>query len=320
MLQNLYPMFDSNDITFVADQDSIFDYFMSRGQRIRKYHKNMIFPRNTVCIQSSAEHFLDLEDNQDALINQDAKILRIPLIVFGNDYDSFMYTFEQLLRCDLIAMFDLKDRLLSKFEENNWLIAVNTSSSSKVICKFGEDAKYKYPSEILIDNGTTRSIAEYLEVSFDYNPRTPHSFHLDGDFDFKSCVYAILPNQDKITEEQKEQARFLCNEVSNAELCNLKIMDNHAVSLSIDDKEYIHILQEIVGTDFGLRVTEFAFGLNQNLFPVADWSYNSQLNEGCSGVHIGFSDAKSGIHIDFISPSLNVLDMVGPCIYKTRQS
>ncbi|MCA0254376.1 MAG: hypothetical protein LCH20_02720, partial [Proteobacteria bacterium] len=157
-------------------------------------------------------------------------------------------------------------------------------------------------------NGKSRSIAEYLEVSFDYDPSIGIDFYLNGSFCFLGSVFAILPENKLISRKQVEQAELLFQKILVAEKCILEIENNYAVSLKIDGKEYTDFLLELVGEELKLRVTELAFGLNKS--KNIEWKYNSQFNEGCSGIHIGFGDAISGIHIDFVSPHDDVLSMI----------
>jgi hypothetical protein len=310
MLTNLFPLFESKEIYFITDQDDIFDYLVENKYKVLKYVKNMIFPTNCINILTLSQNFLFLKDQMKDLANKKVKILQVPQVVFGTSYNNFVYTLEKLFKCDFEDMFKLKSELLKKFEILGNRIEVNTDITSKVICEFNEGVQCKYPSKIQIEDGTTRSVAEYLEVSFDYNTNTPSSFYLKGDFTFLSCVYAVLPHSKSISTQQIKQAKLLFNKIYFAKLCKLKIEESYAVSLKINNKEYIDILRQIVGEDLGLRVTEFSFGLNQKLYPSADWQYNSHINEGCSGVHIGFGDAMSGVHIDFISPQPNILNMI----------
>ncbi|WP_259697667.1 hypothetical protein [Pseudomonas brassicacearum] len=60
----------------------------------------------------------------------------------------------------------------------------------------------------------------------------------------------------------------------------------------------------------GLRLTEFAIGVNSEIKPLIDYKMNSQLNEGIDGVHLAIGDGSSGYHIDFLSPAVSVTPIV----------
>lgn len=239
--------------------------------------------------------------------NLESKVLRLPQIVFDNSHDNFVYTLARLSECDFLEMFKLKDRLITKLKSLDKVV-LKTSDQYELSCVFDKGIQYKYPPKICIDNGKSRSIAEYLEVSFDYDPSIGIDFYLNGSFCFLGSVFAILPENKLISRKQVEQAELLFQKILVAEKCILEIENNYAVSLKIDGKEYTDFLLELVGEELKLRVTELAFGLNKS--KNIEWKYNSQFNEGCSGIHIGFGDAISGIHIDFVSPHDDVLSMI----------
>lgn len=307
MLDKTFPIFQSKNVYFVTDRDDFLAYLIDCGYKAIKYSDNMTFPKNSINIQTSANHYDLMDEQMKQPANQKSKILRLPQVVFDNSYNNFLYTLARLFECDFVSMFKLKDKLITKLKSLNKAI-LKTSDGSIISCRFDEGIQYKYPSKMRIDNGKSRSIAEYLEVSFDYNPKIGSDFHLNGSFCFSGLVFAVLPNTKLISREQIGQTKLLFQKILTADQCTLEIKNNYAVSLKIDGIEYVDFLLKLVGQKLNLRVTELAFGLNQS--KNIDWKYNSQFNEGCSGIHIGFGDATSGLHIDFVSPHNDVLDII----------
>ena len=307
MLDKTFPIFQSKNICFVTDRDDFCAYLIDCGYKVLKYSETMIFPENSINIQTSVTHYESMNKQIKQLANQKSKILRLPQIVFDNSYDNFLYTLARLTECDFVSMFELKDKLIAKLKSLS-TTRLKTSDLSIMSCVFDEGIQYKYPSAIHINEGKSRSIAEYLEVSFDYNSKIGSDFHLNGSFCFSGSVFAVLPNNESISKRQMEQAKLLFQKILAANQCTLEIKNNYAISLKIDGIEHVDFLLSIVGQKLQLRVTELAFGLNKS--KNIDWEYNSQFNEGCSGIHIGFGDAISGVHMDFVSPHDDVLDTI----------
>lgn len=307
MLNKTFSLFQSKNVCFVTDRDDCFTYVVDCGYKVVQYSDTMIFPKNCINIQTSASNYKLMDEQLKHPNNRESKVLRLPQIVFDNSHDNFVYTLARLSECDFLEMFKLKDRLITKLKSLDKVV-LKTSDQYELSCVFDKGIQYKYPPKICIDNGKSRSIAEYLEVSFDYDPSIGIDFYLNGSFCFLGSVFAILPENKLISRKQVEQAELLFQKILVAEKCILEIENNYAVSLKIDGKEYTGFLLELVGEELKLRVTELAFGLNKS--KNIEWKYNSQFNEGCSGIHIGFGDAISGIHIDFVSPHDDVLRMI----------
>jgi hypothetical protein len=306
MLDRVFPLFQSKNICFIIDRDDIFLYLVDKGYNVIRYSENMVFPENSINVQTSINHYELIDKQIKKLDNQKSRVLRLPQIIFDSSYENFLYTLEKISTCNFVSMFKLKDKLIKKLKSLDKIL-IRTGKQYTISCTFDKGIQYKYPSQILLDYGKPRSIAEYLEISFDYNPTISSDFYLNGTFCFTGSVFAVLPRK-SITKNQIEQARFLFQKILTAKQCILEIENSYAVSLKIDTIEYVSLLLEIVGQKLKLRVTELAFGLNKS--NDINWSYNSQFNEGCLGVHIGFGDAISGVHIDFVSPHDDILDII----------
>ena len=65
-------------------------------------------------------------------------------------------------------------------------------------------------------------------------------------------------------------------------------------------------LLDLAAGSRGLKLTEFAIGVNEAITPSIDYKINSQMNEGISGVHLAIGDGSSRYHIDFLSPAVSV--------------
>jgi hypothetical protein len=102
----------------------------------------------------------------------------------------------------------------------------------------------------------------------------------------------------------KNSLKWLSHRISE-EGALLSITDNTINSLKIKNEEHIKLIDLAAGPR-GLKLTEFAIGVNELIAENIDYKMNSQMNEGISGVHLAIGDGSSGYHIDFLSPSVSV--------------
>jgi len=300
----LNSVFDGLMYSFVADSREVCSYILNNGQECLMYKKGMRLPDNCVNVQTSVEHFLSLEST--ASLSPVSKILTIPLVAFDNSFECFKYLFHQLQNCDFLNVYSEYKRLMSTFKDVGPRFSVTSDPNIHLTCHFGEKVSFSYPKNVAISKGKIRSVAEYFEVNFNHlYPDLPSPFELNGKFRFSSCLYAIHPSTNDISSKQLKCAKKLFKDTYQSNNCIMVIEKNNIKSFKIDDVERVDDVVTIAGNSRKSTITEFAFGLNSDIYEHINWSYNSQINEGCSGIHLGVGDGKTGIHMDFISPVKN---------------
>lgn len=300
-MENLFPLFEDKALTFVVDSGDVFEYLVGLGFVCVHYNKNMKLPSSSVCVQTSRSHFNFLKDNVE--LSPESRILTLPLIAFENSLNSVKYFFSRLRECDFKKIFLRYNNLISSLNGALPKFSIEMGSDNILHCKLADKVKYSYPKQLLLQSGNVRSVAQFFEVNFNHlYPEHEPDFLVDGKFSFKSCLYAIHPTNIDITKEQKTLALELFKKINSAKNPYFIIKNNKAVELNLDGTEHLENLKKIAGNIRSSDVTELAFGLNDCIFNSIDWNINSQINEGCSGIHLGFGDGKTGIHMDFICP------------------
>ncbi|MHC8352076.1 hypothetical protein ACYZT7_22905 [Pseudomonas sp. RT4P38] len=104
-------------------------------------------------------------------------------------------------------------------------------------------------------------------------------------------------------EGLKTSLKWLSDRISE-EGAFLSVEDNIITSLKVKNEEHIKLL-DLAASSRGLKLTEFAIGVNEAIAPSIDYKINSQMNEGICGVHLAIGDGSSGYHIDFLSPAVS---------------
>lgn len=153
-----------------------------------------------------------------------------------------------------------------------------------------------------------QSVAEFFEVHYAHmNPQEPCPFCFNGTLKISGILTVLRRPNQSLPENIKTSLNHLSFCISQ-EGALLSIKDNTIVSLKTKSEEHINLLSLAAGPR-GLKLTEFAIGVNEAIASSIDYKINSQMNEGISGVHLAIGDGSSGYHIDFLSPAVNVCPM-----------
>jgi hypothetical protein len=84
------------------------------------------------------------------------------------------------------------------------------------------------------------------------------------------------------------------------------VESNKLTSVLIDNVDYLSDFIDLVSEDKAQipNITEFAIGFNYQLQNDINWKFNSQVNEGVKGIHLGIGDGELGFHLDFITSNI----------------
>lgn len=304
-INSLEKLFGNNQIKFMVDCHDVASWFSDKGLETVFYTDTNLLSVAIVSIQTTIEHFNIIGEIAKSKKSQ---ILTIPQVAFDTSLKTVLYSCEQLLNTNFEAAFNLQKKVMEKLiHSTNPIILKNQNFQIK--CKFSESTNYAYPKDLSLPYNMPRSIAEYLELHFENIEENSNPlFCLDGQIKTAAFLYAIHPSKKNIFDKETlEKANYLLETISNCHSAILRFKDNYADSFIIDGKENIDIISTLAGKQQGLKITEFAFGLNNTLQRQAQWGLNAQINEGAAGIHVGIGDGSTGVHMDFICPDVNFL-------------
>ncbi|MGF6126548.1 hypothetical protein QF019_001756 [Pseudomonas frederiksbergensis] len=150
-----------------------------------------------------------------------------------------------------------------------------------------------------------QSVAEFFEVHYAHmNSQEPCPFSFSGTLKIEGILTVLRKHHPGLPEDLKISLNWLSDRISQ-DNATLSVTDNIITSLKTNSEEHIKLLDLATGAR-GLKLTEFAIGVNDSIAPNIDYQINSQMNEGISGVHVAIGDGSSGYHIDFLSPAVTV--------------
>ncbi len=305
MLKHLIPLFDSEDIIFVSDNRRLIHWLQNLNIRCSHIANVKKLPNNVVSIQSNTYHFNKVTT---LLEGSDASVLTVPQVAFDTSFEVLQYNCKKLLETNFSRAFEKKNSVLSFLETSDRSIFNFCSDKANIQCEFMEHAEFQYPTSIRLTKNEPTSFAEFLELTFEHiHPRQPRPFVLSGHFAVSSILYAFTPGIIMHSHrELRAKAQKLFRQVSSSTKKEIAFRNNKISSFQIDGKEFLANLCELTGHCRNNEITEFAFGLNQDILHTINWSMNAQINEGASGIHIGIGDGVTGAHIDFICVDVNV--------------
>ncbi len=300
---------DDKEITFVVDNKEVLDILNSQGVKTSFFDHGSKMPLATIMVQTKKESFLLLENKSDT--SHSSQLLTIPQIAFDPSTHVVSYTLSRLFETDFKKAFDLQSHILEKltYLENKLFMKTDDITLE---CDFSNEVDFSYPSTLKLVPGAPRSIASYLELHFEDLSSGPSKyFSLDGNMNIKGFLFAVHPKfQKNIPLIHRTQAHELLKLVAKSHNTKIEFNNNTLTSFKINDSEYIGTIGMLVGKTLGLKLTEFAFGLNTSIYSSVDWGVNAQINEGVGGIHLGVGDGKSGMHIDFICPDENIREII----------
>ena len=215
------------------------------------------------------------------------------------------------------ALYSLKLLLSSNFEHalctQRSVLNMLNSNGSFFLSGNGADARvtifpHAQPYALLaedIEHDFVQSVAEFFEVHYAHmNPQEPCPFSFSGTLKIAGILTVLRKPNPTLPEGLKTSLKWLSDRISE-DGAFLSVDDNIITSLKVKNEEHIKLLDLAAGSR-GLKLTEFAIGVNEAIAPNIDYKINSQMNEGISGVHLAIGDGSSGYHIDFLSPAVSV--------------
>ncbi|WP_242487737.1 hypothetical protein [Pseudomonas sp. TH31] len=156
-----------------------------------------------------------------------------------------------------------------------------------------------------VSGNFVQSVAEFFEVHYAHmNPHEQCPFSFSGTLKIEGILTILRKHNPELPDGLKISLKCLSDRISQHS-ATLVVRDNIITSLKTNNEEHIKPLNLATGAR-GLRLTEFAIGVNDAIAPTIDYKINSQMNEGIRGVHVAIGDGSSGYHIDFLSPAVTV--------------
>ena len=225
-----------------------------------------------------------------------------PIHVFEASTKNALYTLSQLIKSDIGQCLIEQRKTLELVNCKTPLKLVSPRSKSTVTIS-NNATPYAILEEDLLGD-FVHSVAEFFEVHFAHmKPQDPCPFSVEGELRV-SGILTVLRKKEGMPPLIADSLNTLIREVASKQAV-LQVNANKVISFKVGNQEFLELIQRAAGPR-GAYLTEFAIGVNRAITPLIDFSINSQMNEGVSGVHVALGDGTTGYHIDFLCPGVVV--------------
>jgi len=301
MSSNLMNTLFNQEFSIIADSDDFLDACSKLGFKTANISSIDTLPKNSVIFSftnAAAKLTFEIAKNTES-----KKCIFCATQVFDPSIKSALYSLELLLQSDFEQAMKNQRAVLNMLNSHEYFSLSGRSTNAQVTI-FPHARPYGLISED-IEGDFIQSVAEFFEVHYAHmNPQEPCPFSFNGVLQISGILTVLRKPNPMLPDGLKSSLTWLSDRLSQ-EGALLSIKDNIITSLIINNEEQVKLLDLAAGPR-GLRLTEFAIGVNEAIEANIDYKINSQLNEGIGGVHLAIGDGSSGYHIDFLSPGVTV--------------
>lgn len=272
-------------------------FFNTESNAIKNLYQKEI-PDNFVFICTTWDAFIQFRKLKNK------RILLLPQIAFNIDDATSIYSLQKLLTSDFDYAVRKHHEWYSVFAETSQPLCFSGKGSA-LMCHLSQSIEMTTINDIVLEVDNPRSVAEYFEIALENHIDEANSFRIDGYLDIQGILIAkgINFRLKNYHEYFVNNLMVLVNKSSNIKIL---VDNNKLTSVLIDNVEYLNDFIDLVSDDKTKlpNITEFAIGFNYKLQNNINWNFNSQVNEGVQGLHLGIGDGEVGFHFDFITTNI----------------
>ena len=294
---HLVNFFNTDDLCFVCADRAVRDHIEQSNFPVQDPFHGKRHHSAYVCLLNRFEE----GDCFFSHLDEGVQCLFLPQYFFEASREVAIYNFHRLLETNFNQ--SLRDRAVwyHRFAEKETLNF--RLMGHELECRLVRPVSL----DLMPDRPDHLAAARILEVGLEQQTgdKGP-AFYLNGTMPVKGLT---LGRTQAVPIEWYIQGRAMLESVARCEKAYCVIKDNRLVSFRVGEVDLARPLIQLAGFD---RETarEFSVGLNQGIREHVDFSCNSQLNEGIQGLHIGYGDGKTGLHIDLIAPGARYLSSI----------
>ncbi|GAB6407968.1 hypothetical protein [Pseudomonas sp. MHK4] len=294
-------LFGEDTPSIISDSKSFLHECSKLGFTIANISEIESLPENSIIFSfTNAAAKLTFEIAKNTQIK---KSIFCAMQVFDPSLESSVYSLQLILKSYFEQALSKQRSVLTMLNSHDSFLLTGNDADAQVTI-FPHAQPYALIAED-IEHDFVHSVAEFFEVHYAHmNPQAPCPFSFSGTLKISGILTVLRKPIPTLPEGVKTSLIWLSKRICE-EGAVLSVEDNTIISLKISEEEHVKLLDLAAGPR-GVKLTEFAIGVNDAIATSIDYKINSQLNEGISGVHLAIGDGSSGYHIDFLSPDVHV--------------
>jgi hypothetical protein len=294
-------LFGQEKLSIIADSEDFLRECALLGFNTASISELEKLPKNSIVFSFSndaAKKTFELAKN-----TKSKKSVFCATQVFEPTVTSALYSLKLLLNSNFEHALCTQRSVLHMLNSNESFFLSGNDADAKLSI-FPHAQPYALLSED-VSHDFVQSVAEFFEVHYAHmNPQEPCPFSFTGTLKIAGILTVLRKPNPTLPDGLKISLKWLSDKISE-EGAFLSVKNNNITSLKVNNEEHIKLLDLAAGSR-GLKLTEFAIGVNDAIASNIDYKINSQMNEGIAGVHLAIGDGSSGYHIDFLSPAVSV--------------
>ncbi|KJZ34104.1 hypothetical protein [Pseudomonas fluorescens] len=294
-------LFGQEDLTIIADSEDFLRGCALQGFNTANIYELKKLPKNSIVFSFSndaAKMTFELAKNTER-----KKSIFCATQVFEPTVSSALYSLKLLLNSNFEQALCTQRSVLHMLNSSDsFFLSGNDADAQVSIFPHAQPYALLYED---VSQDFVQSVAEFFEVHYAHmNPQEPCPFSFSGTLKIAGILTVLRKPNPTLPDGVKISLKWLSDKISE-EGAFLSVKNNNITSLKVNNEEHIKLLDLAAGSR-GLKLTEFAIGVNDAIASSIDYKINSQMNEGIAGVHLAIGDGSSGYHIDFLSPAVSV--------------
>lgn len=297
----IHTLFGQEDVAVIADSPDFLNECSMLELNTLSLTNITTLPKNSIIFSFSnnaAKRTFELAKNTKI-----KKSIFCAAQVFDPSIASAIYSLKLLLSSDFGQALKTQRAILNML--NTYRSFQLSGSDADAVVTINKHASPYALIEEDVTHNFIQSVAEFFEVHYAHmKPQEPCPFIFNGRLKISGILTVLRRTNPALSEGLKASLHILTQRIADEEAL-LTVENNTIISFKTKNAEHINLLELAAGPR-GLKLTEFAIGVNESIAPTISYQVNSQMNEGISGVHLAIGDGSSGYHIDFLSPGVNV--------------
>ncbi|WP_225922745.1 hypothetical protein [Pseudomonas hamedanensis] len=270
--------FDDQSFAIIADSDDFLRECARMGFNVANISQLKEFPKNSIVFSFSNE--AAKKTFEIAKETECKKIIFCATQVFEPSVKAALYSLDLLLKSDFAQSLSAQRSVLNMLNSNQ-TFSVSGNESNATVSVLPGAQPYALLDED-VRGSFVQSVAEFFEVHYAHmNPLEPCPFEFSGTLKISGILTVLRKPNVELPEGLKTSLKWLSDRISG-EGALLTVRKNNLTSFSVNNAEHLKLLDLAAGTR-GLKLTEFAIGVNESISSAIDYKVNSQLNEGISG-------------------------------------
>lgn len=238
-------------------------------------------------------------------VRPDSKVVAVPLVAFDPTPDNAKYNLDLIAKSDFVRASKRNEEILKLLLGATHPLDMH-GHDSQLTCRLDSQLEVMAPRfEYPLKSGHTDGIGAFFEVGMIV--KDGHcGFHADGRLSVPGLCIAHRRELEAEGIWRKAWDFMVSLHRQGGFPLTLEIADSRVISAVAGNRDITSELRYFT-RDENLQVEELSVGTNYGIDPGnVDWTMNSQIHEGMSGIHAGIGDGTKGLHIDFICPGLSI--------------